>query len=172
MGLYTSQMDREIVLIAHNIRSTHNVGSLLRTCDGLGVKQIYLTGYTPYPAMPDDIRLPHIAKKLNDQINKTALGAQQSVKWSHAPDAATTIEMLSKRGFCIMALEQSTRSVPLNSFKLSQPTALLVGEEVNGIEPKLMNMCDIVVEIPMSGKKESFNVAVAAGMALYQFRFG
>jgi 23S rRNA (guanosine2251-2'-O)-methyltransferase len=161
-----------IVVIAHDIRSTHNVGSLLRTCEGLGVAHIYFTGYTPFPLAHDDTRLPHIARKLTAQIQKTALGAESLVPWSHIDDAVVCIAKLKTEGYSIVALEQTPDSIPLPDYRSSGRIALLLGREVEGIEPAILKLCDISVEIPMFGHKESFNVVEAASMALYQFRFG
>lgn len=157
---------REIIVIAHNIRSTHNVGSLFRTCEGFGVQKIFLTGYTPYPwTEKTDPRLPHIAEKLTHQIHKTALGAEILVPFIHqeTPD----LETLKKQGYRIVALEQTKSSIDIRRYNIPYKIALLLGEEVSGIESELLQLCDDVVEIPMSGAKESFNVSVAAGIALY-----
>src|SRR5579885_2599476 len=83
---HNAGMPRQIVLIAHDLRSTHNIGSLLRTADGLGVEKVFITGYSPYPLMARDDRLPHLAQKLDRDIHKTALGAEQSVAWEHDVD--------------------------------------------------------------------------------------
>lgn len=162
---------RALVLIAHNLRSAHNVGSLLRTCDGLGVEKVFLTGYTPYPARPDDARLPHLAQKTDRQITKTALGAEKSVAWQHSTDIETALDGLRKQGYAIVALEQTAKSTKLPGFNPSGKLALVVGREVEGLEPEILAVCDKVVEIPMLGSKESFNVVQAAAMALYHFRF-
>lgn len=164
-------MPEDLVLIAHNLRSTHNVGSLLRTADGLGVNQVFLTGYTPYPLGPDDIRLPHLGQKIHKQINKTALGAETSVKWEHRADLAPLLKQLQEDGYKIVALEQAARAVSLPGFKPPSKVALLVGREVEGIEPEVLALCDQIVEIPMIGQKESFNVVQAAAMALYHCRY-
>ncbi len=158
---------RSVILIAHNIRSTHNVGSLLRTAEGLGVERVYLTGYTPYPIAEDDSRLPHLANKLTNQIRKTALGAERLVNWQHDEHVEAVIETLRGEGFKIIALEQDEKSVKLPDFQMPDKVALIVGREVEGIEPYVLDLCDTIVEIPMHGKKESFNVASAAAMALY-----
>jgi 23S rRNA (guanosine2251-2'-O)-methyltransferase len=159
----------EIVVIAHNIRSTHNVGSILRTADGFGIHKVFLTGYTPYPTQANDTRLPHMRDKITKQIHKTALGAELSVANEYFDDAAAVITSLRNDGFYIAALEQSPKSVMLPDFKPTTPKlALLLGEEVHGIEGHLQAMCDAILEIPMSGAKESFNVSVATGIALYE----
>jgi tRNA G18 (ribose-2'-O)-methylase SpoU len=155
----------EIIVIAHNIRSTHNIGSIFRTCDGFGISKIIVSGYSPYPKLPNDTRLPHLVEKLTDQIHKTALGAENTVPFEHqeVPD----FKSLKKQGFTIVGLEQNQRSVFLKDYKRPDKIALLLGEEVFGITNDMVNKCDDLVEIPMHGKKESFNVSVAAGIALY-----
>jgi tRNA G18 (ribose-2'-O)-methylase SpoU len=158
----------QIVLIIHNVRSCYNVGSLLRTADGLGVDKVYLTGYTPYPTMAHDSRLPHLATKIDRQIHKTALGAEHSVSWEYNPDITKVIEQQKASGSAIVALEQTATSVPLQTFQPPQNVALIVGREVEGIEQEVLALADAIVEIPMRGQKESFNVAAAAAMALYR----
>lgn len=162
---------RKLILIAHNLRSTHNVGSLLRTAEGLGVEKVYLTGYTPYPSVPNDKRLPHIVRKLDKQIAKTALGAEKSAKWQHCDGINELIDELNSQKFCIVGLEQAPDSIELPSYVPPDKIAIIVGREVEGIEPEVLKMCGQIVEIPMSGQKESFNVSVAAAMALYHCRF-
>lgn len=161
----------DIVLIAHNLRSTHNVGSLLRTAEGLGVFEVILSGYTPYPLQNPDDRLPHLAQKINRQIIKTALGAEQTQKWSHTSDIGQTLASLQAAGYRVAAIEQAIQSTPLPDFKAPPKLVLLVGREVEGIEPELLARCDEVLEIPMFGHKESFNVVQAAAMGLYQATF-
>jgi 23S rRNA (guanosine2251-2'-O)-methyltransferase len=161
----------EIILIAHNLRSTHNVGSLLRTAEGLGVTEVILSGYTPYPRLEVEDRLPHLANKIDRQITKTALGAEKTQTWSHSTDIAATLENLQAAGYCLAAIEQANHSIPLPSFSAPPKLALLVGREVEGIEPEILARCDVILEIPMFGQKESFNVVQAAAMTLYQVRF-
>jgi len=156
-----------IVVIAHNIRSTHNVGSIFRTCEGFGVERLILSGYTPHPAVPDDERLPHIVQKLEKQIHKTALGAERLVPYEY--HSAPPLEELRAAGYRIVGLEQDERSIMLSDYQASGNIALLLGEEVEGIELGLRAQCDDLVEIPMHGQKESFNVSVATGIALYSF---
>lgn len=157
-----------IIVIAHNIRSTHNVGAILRTADGFGVKKVFLTGYTPYPTQPDDTRLPHIRNKITNQIHKTALGAEHTVPVTYSQDVLGILTALKQQGYQLVALEQDAKAVPLPELRPTQHVALLLGEEVHGIHPDLQKLCDIITEIPMAGKKESFNVSVATGIALYQ----
>lgn len=161
----------DIVLIAHNLRSCHNVGSLLRTAEGLGVKQVLLTGYTPYPLAPDDERLPHLAAKIDKQIHKTALGAEHQVAWKHIEDIGEALDDLRSQGFMLAAVEQTIESITLPNFVPPEKIALLVGREVEGVEPEVIALCDRALEIPMFGQKESFNVVQAAAMALYHCRF-
>jgi 23S rRNA (guanosine2251-2'-O)-methyltransferase len=164
-------MQRDIILIAHNLRSCHNVGSILRTAEGLGVKKVCLTGYTPYPASNNDKRMPHIVAKIDRQIQKTALGAEKTVDWEHEESVSDVINNLKAEGFQVIALEQTENSFPLAAFKTPEKIALIVGREVEGIEQEVLRLCDQAVEIPMLGKKESFNVVQAAAMALYHMRF-
>jgi len=161
---------RQIIVIAHNIRSTHNVGSLFRTCEGLGVEKLILSGITPYPALPHDTRLPHIASKLTQQISKTALGAEALVPFVYQENPDLT--SLKQAGYTVVGLEQDTRSSKLPGYNPPEKIALLLGEEVDGISTSLREACDELVEIPMHGQKESFNVSVAAGIALYGLLYG
>lgn len=160
----------DIVLIAHNLRSTHNVGSLLRTAEGLSLKKVILSGYTPYPLSENDDRLPHISQKIDRQIAKTALGAETMIDWQHTIDLEATINNLKAEGYVVAGLEQSAASIKLNDYRSPAKVALILGREVYGIEPEIMTLCDLLLEIPMYGKKESFNVVQAAAMALYQLR--
>ena len=160
----------QIILIAHNLRSAHNVGSLIRTAEGLGIYQVYLTGYTPYPKQLTDERLPHLMLKIDKQINKTALGAEK-ILGEYEPDINHLITKLKGLDYAIVALEQSKSAIKLHTFKTPDNLALIVGREVEGIEPEILKQCDSIIEIPMKGKKESFNVVQAAAMALYQFTY-
>ncbi|HEX5456646.1 MAG TPA: TrmH family RNA methyltransferase [Candidatus Saccharimonadales bacterium] len=164
-------MRRNIVVIAHNLRSAHNVGSLIRTCEGLGVDKIFFTGYTPYPQKPRDVRLPHISRKIDKQIDKTALGAQDGLPWDSKEKIGGVIKALSEDGYTICALEQAEESTPLSEFDAPHKVALIIGNEVRGLEKEVLDKADTVLEIPMFGKKESFNAVQAAAMALYRMRF-
>lgn len=160
-----------ISVIAHNIRSTHNIGAILRTSDGFGVTKVYCTGYTPYPTLQNDARLPHIRNKITKQIHKTALGAETTMPVEQSGELLPIITNLKKQGFALIALEQSPRAILLPNYHPEhKKIALLLGEEVHGIPANLLAMCDDILEIPMSGTKESFNVSVAAGIALYGLR--
>ncbi len=166
---------RKIIVIAHNVRSAHNVGSLLRTAEGLGVQKVILSGYTPYPSTDNDSRLPHLANKISKNIDKTALGAANLQEWSHVEDITNLIHELKDQSYTVIALEQASHSVPLPSYAQSldpgQNIALIIGREVEGIESEIIALADKIVEIPMLGRKESFNVVQAAAMALYAFTF-
>lgn len=156
----------EITIIAHNIRSTHNVGAIFRTAEGFGASGIILSGYTPYPSIPGDSRLPHIHHKLTRQIHKTALGAETIVPFEVYEQPP--LQELKQAGYRIVGLEQNKNSIPLQTYEAPQKLALLIGEEVEGIAQELIDQCDDIIEIPMFGQKESFNVSVATGVALYQ----
>jgi 23S rRNA (guanosine2251-2'-O)-methyltransferase len=158
----------EIVVIAHNIRSSYNVGSILRTADGFGVSHVILTGYTPYPTQAQDARLPHLRDKITRQIHKTALGAELSILTSYSEQPEPVLTRLRATGFYLVALEQSPQAVMLPDFTPAGKLALLLGEEVHGIDRHLLDSVDSIVEIPMYGTKESFNVSVATGIALYE----
>jgi len=157
----------KIVLVIHNIRSAHNVGSLLRTADGLGIYKVYITGYSPYPETMNDTRLPHERLKISKLVNKTALGAEKSVNWQHVKDVYNLIDRLKKSNYKIAALEQTAKSVMLPEYKVKEKEALIVGNELTGIDDEVLLKCDVHLEIPMLGRKESFNVAVAGAIALY-----
>lgn len=153
-----------ITVIAHNIRSTHNVGAIFRSCEGFGVRQLVLSGYTPYPTLPDDTRLPHIRDKITAQIHKTALGAETLVQFVYTTDLE---QWLAATELPLLALEQAADSQDIRHYQPPAAFALLLGEEVAGIAPELLAKARDVVEIPMHGQKESFNVSVACGIALY-----
>ena len=156
----------EIIVIAHNIRSTHNIGAIFRTAEGFGVQKIILSGYSPYPLIANDPRLPHISEKLTSQIHKTALGAETLVPFEYSEEPP--LAQLRDEGYRLVGLEQAERSIALHKYKSPAGVALLIGEEVHGIEQELLDTCEDVIEIPMVGQKESFNVSVATGIALYQ----
>lgn len=171
----------EITLLLHNIRSCHNVGSILRTADGFGIKTAIFSGYTP--RYDDPTLLPHLRAKLNHQIAKTALGAEQYLTLKTTEDIAETLADLHAQGYIIFGLENNLsdpRKIELSPTNLSQirhalnshqkspqKLALLLGEEVAGIDPALYPHLDHFLEIPMHGRKESFNVSIATGIALF-----
>jgi 23S rRNA (guanosine2251-2'-O)-methyltransferase len=146
-----------LILILENIRSAYNVGSAFRTADAFQVEAIYLTGYTAFP--------PH------KEIRKTALGAEDSVAWRHFPDGASAVERARSAGYRILAVEQTTESVHLQTLGplLQEKTALVFGNEVTGVEASTIALSDGCVEIPQGGMKHSLNVATALGVVVWEF---
>lgn len=159
-------------LILPNIRSAGNVGAILRTADATGVELIYACGYTPYPSLADDTRPPHVIASNTRGITKTALGAEQTVPVLHYTDALSAIHEARAASFKIIVLEQSENSLNLYRFRPEGPMALIVGNEVDGVSLDIQKQADTILELPMRGAKESLNVATAAGIVLYQLRFG
>lgn len=151
---------KEIILILHEIRSAYNVGSIFRTADATGVSKIYLSGYTPAPI--DQF------KKENKMISKTALGAEKLIPWERISSTTKLIVKLKKEGMEIIALEQSEKSIDYRKFKPKNKIALILGNEVQGMPKSVLNKCDKIIEIPMKGEKESLNVSVATGVALFE----
>jgi tRNA G18 (ribose-2'-O)-methylase SpoU len=157
----------EITVIVHNIRSILNVGSIFRSCEGFGVKKIWPTGYTPNTKSG----LPHVQQKLAERLHKTALGAENLVKFDYDSDVVKITTLLKQQGYRIVGLEQDPKSILLPNYKpKAKKIALLLGEEVHGLTPELRAICDDLIEIQMFGQKESFNVAVATGIALYHLK--
>jgi 23S rRNA (guanosine2251-2'-O)-methyltransferase len=163
-------MTPDLALIVHNIRSAHNVGSILRSADCFAVNKVYLTGYTPYPAHKGDSRLPHLSEKIDRQITKTALGAEKTVNWQSQTDVISLINQLRLAGYQINALEQATNSIAIEQFEFATKAAVIVGREVEGIEPEILKLVDNIIEIGVKGSKVSLNVSVAAAIAMYQAR--
>lgn len=157
--------------MVHDVRSAHNVGSLLRTADGLGLDAVYMTGFTPYPESPDDDRPPHIRKKMSDAIAKTALGAEKTIRWQHYRDIQECLEELTAAGFSIAALEQTPKAKNISDYKPKGDIALIAGNEVKGLDSKSLSLVKNQLYLPMLGSKESFNVAIAAAIALYHLRY-
>lgn len=153
------------VAILHDIRSAYNVGSIFRTADGAGFAGVFLTGYTPCPATADSA---HPSRAERD-LAKTALGAERSVPWERFGTLSEAVASLKERGFEIIALEQTEKSVPYDEYIPSSNSkiALLVGTEVTGLRNEELVLADAVIEIPMRGTKESLNVSVAFGIAAY-----
>ena len=149
---------KEVAILLHDIRSTHNVGSIFRTSDALGVNKIYLSGYTPTP-------IDKYGRARKD-IAKVALGAEKDISWEYLDDSVKTIKKLKKEGYQVIVVEQDNKSVDYKKVKIVYPVLFVVGNEVDGVDKKVLSLCDIVAEIPMMGKKESLNVSVAFGVAL------
>lgn len=156
-----------VVLVIYNVRSAHNVGSMFRSADGLGISSLYLCGFTPYPEIPSDVRLPHQAKSVTNRIHKTALGAELSMPWRRYENLAKCVDKLRNDGFKIIGLEQTEGAISLKDYMPDGNLALVVGPEMDGLSPQELATMDEVIEIPMKGRKESFNVAVAAAIAMY-----
>ena len=157
-----------LALVLHDLRSALNVGAIFRTADAClagrqaaGVGKIFLTGYTPAPR--------DRFGRLNRSIAKTALGAEQNVVWEKVEDISSLFYNLKTKTYKLIALEQSPRAVDYRQIKLSGDTAIIVGNEVTGLPEEILARCDAIAEIPMRGKKESLNVAVAAGVALFRW---
>ena len=158
---------KKLILILYNIRSTYNVGAILRTCDCLGITEVIFTGYTPFL----DKGLPHEQAKLKKQIHKTALGAEDMIAWRRIDDIVEAIEYCRTQKYQVVALEQGDNSINLaNPPEFKDNYALILGEEVHGIPQDILVKCDSLLEIPMCGQKESFNVSVATGIAVWELR--
>jgi 23S rRNA (guanosine2251-2'-O)-methyltransferase len=157
-------MQKKLFLILHDIRSAYNVGAIFRTADGAGVSKIYLSGYTPCP--PDSKKI--YKTDADKMIEKTALGAEKNVPWEKCENLEKILEKIRKEKIKIVALEKTDGAKDIKKFKPHFPTALILGNEVEGIPNKILEKCDAVVSIPMRGKKESLNVSVAAGIAMYE----
>lgn len=144
-----------LVLVLHNVRSLHNVGAAFRTADGAGIERMLLSGLTATPP--------------RTEIEKTALGATRTVPWEYVGHLLPVLDSYRQRGYCICALEQSDRSVPLQQSDLPFPMVLIVGHERVGVEPEILAACDVHAELPMRGESaHSLNVSVATGIALYE----
>jgi len=162
---------RKVILVALDIRSTHNIGAFFRTADGFGSHVMLVGATTPRPkGGSDDTRLPHIREKAHAAIHKTALGAEESVAWTYYAEITEAFAALRQSGYKIYAIEQDDESQQLQKLPTDEDIALLMGPEIPGLDKDLLNLCDGIYEIPMKGTKESFNVSVAAGIALYQAR--
>ena len=144
-----------VVVVLDNVRSMHNIGSVFRTADAFAVEKICLCGITATP--------PH------REIEKTALGATQSIAWEYYPDPLAAIEQLRNNGYQVIAIEQAENSAMLNEFKpeAGKKYALIFGNEVNGVSDEVMQTVDACIEIPQFGTKHSFNIVVSAGIVLW-----
>ncbi len=146
-----------IVVVLDNVRSMHNVGSVFRTADGFAVEHIYLCGITAQP--------PH------REIEKTALGATQSINWTYYHEVMDVVNDLRSQGYKIVAIEQAENSTMLQDFAIAagEKYALIFGNEMNGVSEEVMNNIDACIEIPQFGTKHSFNIVVSAGIVLWDF---
>ena len=144
----------KLIVVLDDVRSMHNVGSTFRTCDAFAEEELYLCGYTPAP--------PH------RDIHKTALGATETVNWQHFATTHEAIEAARNLGYKIYAVEQAHNSVALNSFKITQPIALVFGNEVTGVSDEILKLADGCIEIPQWGAKHSLNISVSVGIVLWE----
>jgi len=146
-----------VAIVLDNVRSMHNIGSIFRTADGFAVEKIYLCGITAQP--------PH------REIEKTALGATQSINWEYFNDPVQAVNRLRADGYQIIAVEQAEKSIMLQDFTVTpgEKYALIFGNEVNGVSDEVMGVIDACIEIPQFGTKHSFNVTVSAGIVLWEF---
>jgi len=166
LGVETQALNREkedrgkhVAVLLDNIRSAWNVGSILRSADGFGFTHAYICGITPTPD--------------HEAVTKTSLGAQDSVPWSYHKDAVDLVKGLKVEGWKIYGLEEDIRAVALGTVNMtyeSEGEVLIVGNEVTGVDPELLDLCDQIFYIPMRGEKKSFNVATAFGIAAFALR--
>lgn len=146
---------RPIVVIADNVRSLNNIGSIFRTCDAFAIQKLYLCGISATPP--------------NKEIHKTAIGAELSVEWTYKESALEAIDELKRQGYTIISVEQVANSVMLDEFDVRENVhyAVILGNEVNGVSQEAVDASDIALEIPQYGTKHSLNVSVAAGVVLW-----
>ena len=161
LGRISAEQYREaapsgVEVILDDVRSAHNVGSILRSCDAFRIDKAWFCGITPAPP--------------SAEIHKTALGAEDSVRWEHRPDAAALVRYLRQEGFRVLAVEQTERSVKLQDFvrESGERLALVFGNEVDGVRQEVVDECDAALEIPQYGTKHSLNVSVCAGIVLWK----
>ncbi len=154
---FAQQAKIPVVVVADNIRSLQNVGSLFRTCDAFSAERVCLCGITATPP--------------NRDIHKTALGAELTVEWQYYPTTLECVTALKAAGYTIIAIEQVEGAVMLNDFQPSADKryAIILGNEVSGVEQSVCDICDSAIEIPQAGTKHSINVSVAGGVVLWQF---
>jgi tRNA G18 (ribose-2'-O)-methylase SpoU len=153
-------MKQENILILNDIRSVENVGAMFRTSDAVGIDKIYLVGITPAP-------VDRFGRKRSD-LAKSALGAEEYVPWEQKMGLSGLLKALKRDGFQIIAIEQDEKSVDYKQVKTKNKNAFIVGTEVKGLPKSVLKNCDIIAEIPMQGKKESLNVSVSLGIALFR----
>jgi tRNA G18 (ribose-2'-O)-methylase SpoU len=144
-----------LIVLVDNVRSLYNVGSMFRTSDGAMVEKLILAGFTPHPP--------------RKEIEKTALGSTKSVPWEYTKHPAEIIQRLKERGYKICCLELTDKSINYNDVKIADfPICLVIGNEITGVSKEIIDLCDLAIEIPMYGIKQSLNVAVAYGIAVFE----
>ncbi|MBP6854730.1 MAG: TrmH family RNA methyltransferase [Candidatus Pacebacteria bacterium] len=148
------------ILILDNIRSAENVGAIFRTCDAVGIEEIILSGTTPDPI--DRFGRP------NPKVAKSALGAEKTISWRHANETLVEVEKLKKDGYQIIAIELAENSTDYKKVSPEEKVVFILGSETDGISKNILDISDIIAEIPMQGNKESLNVSVSAGIALFR----
>ena len=157
-----------MIIILDNIRSLFNVGSIFRTADAAGVEKIYLCGITPTPT--------DRFGRIRPQLAKVSLGAERTMNWEYVESASKLINKLKKEKFKILAVEQSKKSIPYLNLRIKKSDlnkiVLIFGNEVDGISEIILKKADKILEIPMSGKKESLNVSVSFGIVVFGLRYG
>ena len=151
---FKQQKKDPVIVLLDNVRSLHNVGSVFRTCDAMAVEKLYLCGITAKP--------PH------REIQKTAIGATESVNWEYMEDAIGIINKHKKEGYTIISVEQTSNSKALGNYNWKNEKVLLIfGNEVDGVQQKIIDLSDFSLEIPQWGTKHSFNITVSAGIILW-----
>ena len=154
---FKSKKKDPIVVLLDNVRSLHNVGSVFRTCDAMAVEKLYLGGITAKP--------PH------REIQKTAIGATESVKWEHIDNTESVVLKYKSIGYRIIAVEQTVNSMSLTKYKWNdKKTMIIFGNEVDGVQQNIVDMADLSIEIPQWGTKHSLNISVSAGIILWDFK--
>jgi tRNA G18 (ribose-2'-O)-methylase SpoU len=146
-------------VVLHNIRSNYNVGATFRTSDGAGVDKIYLTGFTPSP-------LDRFGREVAE-ISKTALGAEKFIAWEKVDDVIALIKQLKQEMFLVVGVELADDAISVYDFKVPEKVVYIFGSETEGLSKEIMEAVDVILEIPMSGQKESLNVSVTAGVVLF-----
>jgi 23S rRNA (guanosine2251-2'-O)-methyltransferase len=159
-----TQTSPKTYLLLHNIRSVFNVGSIFRTADAAGIKKIFLTGYTPTP-------VDRFGRKVKE-LAKVALGGELNIEWEYSKDPTKLITELKNKSnrLKVISIEQHKKAIDYRKIKLkkSEPVLFIVGNEVDGVSKELLKISDVIAEIHMEGKKESLNVGVATGIALFR----
>ncbi len=159
---------KKIVLILCDVRSCYNVGSIFRTADAAGSAEIVLCGITPHPRLPNDTRPEKVIENNSKMIHKTALGAEESVSYSYHQSPLDAINKYKLAGYQVVALENKMENTEnIFDFKSTHDLVIVVGSETNGLNDEVLGLCGNVLEIPMNGMKNSLNVSVAVGIALY-----